>query len=108
MAVTDAMTSRGLLDQAGGFALTPAGRVWLTGDLAVAGDVLRPGRRLLARGCLDWTERRPHLAGVAGAALCRTFLANGWVVRIGTGRAVRVTPAGRPALHDLLGLTVPD
>ena len=104
VAVTDAMTARGLLDQSGGFALTAAGRRWLTGPLGVDPEGLRDGRRPLARGCLDWTERRPHLAGLAGARLCETVLGNGWVTRLGSGRAVRATPAGRAALHDLLGV----
>ncbi|MFD0822974.1 transcriptional regulator, partial [Micromonospora zhanjiangensis] len=56
-------------------------------------------------GCVDWTERRQHLAGVAGAKLCAAFLDRGWVTRIGSRRAVRVTPTGRTALRDLVGLT---
>jgi hypothetical protein len=40
---------------------------------------------------------------VAGAELCRALMAQGWVERIGSGRAVRVTRAGRDALHELLG-----
>jgi len=105
VAVTDAMTGAGLLDQSGGFAVTPAGTEWLTGTLGVDPEHLRPGRRPLARACLDWTERRAHLAGAAGAKVCDTLLGNGWVARIGSGRAVRVTPAGRTALRDLLGLS---
>jgi hypothetical protein len=58
----------------------------------------------VARGCLDWTERRPHLAGTAGAQICQRFLDRRWVTRIGTGRAVRVTPAGVAALRDLLDI----
>ena len=104
VAVTDAMTAAGLLDQTGGFALTAAGLNWLTGTLGLKAADLRPGRRPLVRGCLDWTERRQHLAGTAGAKLCETFLGNGWVARIGSGRAVRLTPNGKAALHDLLGL----
>ncbi|MEJ3742914.1 winged helix-turn-helix domain-containing protein [Actinomycetes bacterium KLBMP 9797] len=105
VAVTDAMTRAGLLDQAGGFAITPTGLAWLTGALGVHRDGLRSATRPLARGCLDWTERRPHLAGVAGARLCETFLGNGWVARVGSGRAVRVTRDGKAALEDLLGLS---
>ncbi|MET8283096.1 winged helix-turn-helix domain-containing protein [Micromonospora sp. NPDC005174] len=104
VAVTDAMTRAGLLDQAGGFALTAAGLAWLTDTLRLSPEDLRPGNRPLARGCLDWTERRQHLAGLAGAKLCETFLANDWVARIGSGRAVRLTPNGKAALRDLLGL----
>ncbi|MER7001866.1 winged helix-turn-helix domain-containing protein [Dactylosporangium sp. NPDC000555] len=104
VAVTDAMTARGLLDQRAGFALTDRGLAWLTAEAGIDPAGLRRQRRPLARGCLDWTERRPHLAGVAGARLCERFMAQGWVVRVGTGRAVKVTPAGRSGLHDLLGI----
>jgi hypothetical protein len=94
-----------LLDQTGGFALTHAGLGWLTDTLGLGSEDLRPGKRPLARGCLDWTERRQHLAGTAGAKLCLKFFDNGWVARIGSGRAVRVTPNGQAALQDLLGLS---
>ncbi|MFD5461135.1 transcriptional regulator, partial [Streptomyces olivaceus] len=101
IALTDALTGRGLLRQDTGFALTDAGLGWFE----AAGIALRPtGRRPLARACLDWTERRPHLAGVAGAALCRHALDTGWCVRIGSGRAVKVTEAGERALSELLGI----
>ncbi|MFE9677945.1 ArsR/SmtB family transcription factor [Streptomyces sp. NPDC006259] len=101
IAVTDALTTRGLLVQDTGFALTDAGLDWFAG----AGIALdRGGRRPLARACLDWTERRPHLAGVAGAALCRHALDTGWCERIGSERAVRVTATGRRALGELLGI----
>lgn len=105
VAVTDAMTGAGLLDVSGGFALTASGRAWLTGPVEIRAEQLRPGGRPLVRGCLDWTERRQHLAGRAGAALCTAFLDRGWVVRIGSGRAVRLTSSGEAALRDLLGLT---
>ncbi|MFI9153419.1 ArsR/SmtB family transcription factor [Streptomyces sp. NPDC053367] len=99
--LTDAFASRGLLSRDAGFALTDAGLAWF-GAAGVALE--RGGRRALARGCLDWTERRPHLAGVAGAALCRHALAAGWCVRIGSGRAVKVTDTGEQAFSDLLGV----
>ncbi|MFK3984284.1 ArsR/SmtB family transcription factor [Micromonospora sp. NPDC050397] len=104
VAVTDAMTRAELLDQTNGFALTKAGLAWLTDTLGVSPEELRPGKRPLARGCLDWTERRQHLAGLAGAKLCETFLGNGWVARIGAGRAVRLTSNGKAALRQLLDL----
>ncbi|MET7691215.1 winged helix-turn-helix domain-containing protein [Streptomyces sp. NPDC005483] len=104
IAVTDALTSRRLLTQDTGFALTDAGLAWF----AATGIPLdRRTRRPLARPCLDWTERRPHLAGVAGAALCRHALAEGWCVRIGSERAVKVTAAGERALEELLGIPGP-
>jgi len=104
VAITDAMTSAGLLDQDGGFALTDAGIAWLTSEIRVEPDGLRAGRRPLARACLDWTERRPHLAGVAGARICALFRDSGWTVRVGNTRAVRLTPAGDAALRRMFDL----
>ncbi|MGW2744423.1 ArsR/SmtB family transcription factor [Streptomyces sp. NPDC001450] len=101
IAVTDALTSRGLLRQDTGFALTDAGVEWF-GTAGIPLD--RSTRRPLARACLDWTERRPHLAGVAGAALYRHAMDAGWCVRIGSERAVQVTPSGGRALFELLGI----
>jgi DNA-binding transcriptional ArsR family regulator len=101
IAVTDALTARGLLRQDTGFALTDEGLAWF-GTTGIHLD--RRGRRPLARACLDWTERRPHLAGVAGAALCRHALDAGWCVRIGSERAVKVTAEGERALAQLLGI----
>ncbi|MFD5574584.1 ArsR/SmtB family transcription factor [Streptomyces cadmiisoli] len=99
--VTDALASRGLLRRDTGFALTDAGLEWFS---AAGIDLHRAGRRPLVRACLDWTERRPHLAGVAGAALCRHALDAGWCVRIGSERAVKVTATGERALSELLGI----
>ncbi|MFF2730423.1 ArsR/SmtB family transcription factor [Streptomyces sp. NPDC058008] len=99
--ITDAMTGRGLLRQNAGFALTEDGLEWF-GALGI--PLATTSRRPLARGCLDWTERRQHLAGASGAALCRHVLEAGWCERVGTGRAVRATPAGRRALSRHLGL----
>ncbi|MEV1083349.1 winged helix-turn-helix domain-containing protein [Streptomyces sp. NPDC050211] len=100
--LTDALTERGLLSQDAGFALTEAGLRWFD---SVGIGLERKGRRPLARGCLDWTERRSHLAGVAGAALCRHALDAGWCVRIGSERAVKVTPSGERVLGELLGIS---
>ncbi|MFI6351414.1 ArsR/SmtB family transcription factor [Streptomyces sp. NPDC050743] len=102
IAVTDALTLRGLLRQDTGFALTDAGVEWFRAT-GIALEV--SGRRPLARACLDWTERRPHLAGAAGAALCRHALDAGWCVRIGSERAVKVTPSGERELASLLGIS---
>ena len=104
VAITDAMTASGLLDRQNGFTLTESGVDWLTGPLGVNPEVLRASRRPVARECLDWTERRSHLAGTAGAQLRLRLAGNDWIRRTGSGRAVRLTPAGAAALHELLGL----
>ncbi|TWD81395.1 ArsR family transcriptional regulator [Kribbella amoyensis] len=87
VALTDAMTNRGLLDWSSGLAITPKGLLWLE-DLGIEVET-RHGRPAV-RACLDVTERRPHVAGAVGAAVCRHALARGWVRRIPGGRAVKV------------------
>lgn len=95
------MVERGLLECEPEPGLTGKGALWL----AEVGITVPAGsRRPPVRACLDWTERRPHLAGAVGAALSAHALANGWMTRIGTSRALLVTPAGHRALHDHLGL----
>jgi|SRR5690349_6173350 len=59
------------------------------------------GRRPAVRGCLDWTERRPHIAGRLGAHLLDTMLAEGWVSRVAGDRSLRITDEGRAALVAL-------
>jgi DNA-binding transcriptional ArsR family regulator len=106
VAVLDALVDRDLVTVRRGVALTEAGQRWLA-DLDVDVDDLARQRRPLLRSCLDWTERRPHLAGSIGAAVCSRFTDEGWVER-GTGRTVRVTDSGSRALRRLLGLTPAD
>jgi DNA-binding transcriptional ArsR family regulator len=101
VAVTDAMTRKGLLDRSTGCALTEAGGEWL-GALGIDVAGLARSKRPVVRVCVDWSERRPHLAGGAGAQICSRFHANGWVRRIGDGRALLVTPTGQAALRDVL------
>ncbi|MDT0449636.1 ArsR/SmtB family transcription factor [Streptomyces hesseae] len=104
VALADAMVARGLVAAGSGVSVTPEGRAWLAEALRFEQP---PGtRRPLVRGCLDWTERRPHLAGALGAALCTTSLERRWVRRVGSGRAVKVTPEGAYAFRELLGASV--
>ncbi|WP_199701558.1 ArsR/SmtB family transcription factor [Jiangella rhizosphaerae] len=104
VAVTDAMTARGLLSWDRGLSLTGDGEHWFT---ALVGAWPPATRRPLVRSCLDWTERRPHLGGATGAALCAHAVEAGWVVRSRRSRALRVTDAGRAALREQLGLELP-
>ncbi|ACU74817.1 putative transcriptional regulator, ArsR family [Catenulispora acidiphila DSM 44928] len=102
VAIADAMTERELVDWEHGLSLTPDGARWLA-ELGI--EVPTAAKRPALRPCLDWTERRPHLAGAVGAALCGHALDKGWIKRVGTTRAVLVTPAGREILAARLGLS---
>ena len=71
--------------------------------LGVDVPALRQDRRPLCRHCLDWSERRPHLAGSVAGQILRNALASGWIERLKDTRAVRVTPEGRRAFAAALG-----
>jgi DNA-binding transcriptional ArsR family regulator len=61
------------------------------------------GRRPPCRPCLDWAERRMHLAGQLGALLCSHSLEMGWLLQKPTTRALTLTPRGATAFRDWLG-----
>ncbi|MFJ9772653.1 ArsR/SmtB family transcription factor [Kitasatospora sp. NPDC101157] len=107
VAVADALLDRGLVADRAGLAVTERGHSWLAAQaIALPPHTGRPGGRPVVRSCLDWTERRSHLGGALGAALCRTALDRAWVEPIGSGRALKVTPDGCRALRELLGVEV--
>lgn len=61
-------------------------------------------RRPVCRPCLDWSERRPHVAGRLGALVCAHCLAEGWLARTAGSRALAITPSGAVALRGWLGV----
>lgn len=64
--------------------------------------------RVLCRPCLDWSERRPHLAGALGAALCARGFEDGWIRRADGSRAVSVTRKGERIFRDVFGVRTED
>ena len=69
-------------------------------------DVSETGRRPFCRACLDWTERRPHLAGVVGASIAMRCFDLGWVKRERTPRALTITPAGTSGFRKTFGFSI--
>ena len=101
--VLDAFVSSGTVRSSGGLALTRSGRAWFA-EQHIDVDALESQRRPLVRECLDWTERRPHLAGSLGAAVCTLFVEREWVRRTTGSRALAVTPLGQRGMRDVLGI----
>ena len=102
VAVADRLCALGALDRDDLTLRDPEPFAALGVDVAAHGR----GRRPLTRSCLDWSERRPHLAGALGAALLAALLDAGWLARRPAGRAVAVTPRGASGLDAALGLDV--
>jgi DNA-binding transcriptional ArsR family regulator len=105
VSLADAMVSRGLIELD-----ADAGIVTATGmalmqrlgiDLGTHGN--KKGR-MLCRPCLDWSERRPHLAGTVGTALCTHCFEAGWIKRVDGTRAVTVTVKGQKGLREAFGI----
>lgn len=106
VAITDALVDRDVLRANGeDYRVSKAGDTWFAA-FGVDASALRRGRRAFARSCLDWTERRPHLAGALGSALLKRLLDLGWFERSEGERALQVTPRGRDGLRAELGLTI--
>lgn len=107
VALTDALCHQQVIRAADGrYELTGLGEERLL-EFGVDVAQLRRHRRALARPCLDWTERRPHLAGALGAAIAQRMLDLQWVKRLPHTRALRVTETGREQLRDQFAIYLP-
>jgi len=89
----------GLVTSQEGFDLTKDGVAWLANmDLQPKAAT---GKRRYAYPCLDWSERRDHLAGQLADELLTHFIQKGWVRRA-DGRALELTPVGTQVLVPML------
>ncbi len=105
--IADALQANGVLLPAGGraFAVTERGREWLE-QLGVEVATEDGANPKIARRCIDWTERRPHVAGAVGVGMYRRFVALKWIVPVKNTRAVRVTLDGKRELWKRLRIAV--
>jgi DNA-binding transcriptional ArsR family regulator len=104
VALTDALVDRDhlVLTEDGGM-VTSAGEEFLLGFGLDLRRISR-GHRAFCRSCLDWSERRPHLAGAVGAALAARCFELGWIARVRGTRALRIPPHGHHGLAQTFGI----
>jgi DNA-binding transcriptional ArsR family regulator len=104
VAIADALVTKGyvILDEDGA-EVTASGAHFLT-ELGADLTQRSRDRRIFCRPCLDWSERRYHIAGRIGAEICRCCLQRGWFARQRDSRALRLTPAGEVGLRDAFRL----
>jgi DNA-binding transcriptional ArsR family regulator len=106
VALTEALAERGaLVEEDGGYAVT-ANAPAVLAPIGVQVDRLDRLRRPLARRCMDWSERRHHLAGSLGAAVTSRLIEMGWLRLPEASRIVRVTAEGRRGLGEWLQVDV--
>jgi DNA-binding transcriptional ArsR family regulator len=104
VAITEAAERRGLLSfDDGGLRLGGRAHAFLA-ELGIDLQSLLAQRRPLVRTCIDWTERRPHIAGALGAALLGTFRRERWLEAVDGSRKLIVTMRGRAAFERLFDL----
>ena len=78
----------------------------LFADLDIDKGEMVNNRRALTRQCMDWSERRPHLAGQVGALLLTYMLERNWLKRIKFSRELIITTKGRGEIQKLFGIEV--
>jgi DNA-binding transcriptional ArsR family regulator len=104
--LTEALLERNFLTRQGNqFAVTEAGATWVC-SVGIDLTPLTNARRPLARPCLDWSERKVHLAGSLGQALFSRFLQLDWLRLTSSSRAIVVTGKGRQQLDQHLKLSL--
>ena len=87
--------------------ITTAGTRFFT-EFGIELPTRRSTRRHVCRLCLDWTERRPHIAGGVGAAITKRYFDLGWIDRMKRSHAVIVTPLGRQGFQKIFGIDAPE
>src|SRR5579872_7257767 len=103
VAMLDGLTAAGVIaDWDGALSLTEQGEGFVR-RFGVAPERLRAGRRPVCKACLDWSERRSHLAGALGKALLDRIYAQGWARRLEGGRVVAFTAPGLAAFERTFG-----
>ena len=85
--------------------LTGEGRRFMAESLQIDADSLTHPRRPVCKACLDWSERRHHLAGTLGAAIMTRFTELKWAARDATpgSRVVNFTRNGEKQFSALFG-----
>src|SRR5262249_9298025 len=104
VALADALTGRGYVELGGDSRLpTQPGEKFPPGR-GIDPSAAARQRRSFCRPCLDWSERRPHIAGALGARLADRCLELDWVRRRKDSRALTITRRGADGFRDLLGI----
>ena len=105
VALLDRLLALGWLEDApDGYALTDAGVAGLAQLGFDAATLRASASHRIAYPCLDWSERRDHLAGKLASGLLSHFIERGWLRRIGSERALELTPPGQQALAPLVAI----
>lgn len=87
------------------YSVTEIGWTFLA-SIGIDRRILESSRRLFARRCIDWSERKPHIGGALGAAMAARFMELDWIRRSPDSRVVYATHSGRKSFEEHYGLIV--
>ncbi len=110
VAFTDTLIQQNyLIQEEQDYMLTPKGQAWFE-SWQIELESLKRQRRKFAYACLDWSERKFHIAGALGAAIADLFFKNGWITRLPQTRAIQITTVGEQVLKQdfAIGLQEPE
>jgi DNA-binding transcriptional ArsR family regulator len=106
VAITDSLIKNRIIEaDERNYAITPIGDAWFE-SIGLNTKEIKLQKRSFAHPCLDWTERRHHLAGALGASLLQTMLDADWIRRKKKSREVIITLTGKIELKKMLNLDV--
>jgi DNA-binding transcriptional ArsR family regulator len=104
--ITEALENKNIIVKSEAhYTITKKGWAWLE-DFGITEEVLSNRRRAVTRQCLDWSERRPHLAGQLGAALLEKMLEKKWLRKVKFSRELIVTSKGSEEIYELLKIRI--
>ncbi|RPI34641.1 MAG: MarR family transcriptional regulator [Hyphomicrobiaceae bacterium] len=107
VALADAFIARGYVELTSEAGLLSQAGIAFLADIGINPEPMllrtKRSKRVLCRPCLDWSERRLHLGGAVGAAICSHSMAKGWTRRLQGTRAVLITVKGERVFADRFG-----
>jgi hypothetical protein len=107
VALADAFIARGYVELTSEAGLLSQAGIAFLADIGINPEPMllrtKRSKRVLCRPCLDWSERRLHLGGAVGAAICSHSMAKGWTRRLQGTRAVLITAKGERVFADRFG-----
>lgn len=106
VAITDRLVKLGyLLEKDQDYEVSTDGHSFFN-NFGIDTEMLSKHKRQMVRPCLDWSERRFHLAGSIGAAMLDQMMNEHWIRRVQDSRTLMITSMGKSNLYDLLGLEI--
>ncbi|WP_179031380.1 ArsR/SmtB family transcription factor [Paenibacillus kribbensis] len=104
--IMDSLINKGMLfEDQDGLYVTEKGEAFFA-DFQIDLTQIKQRRRSFSHKCLDWSERRHHLAGALGSALLDRLLTLHWIERLPTTRAIRITADGKRGFKEVFSIEI--